>query len=86
MNRLNDGKESHIKAEHLVFCVIGNPCNLVWMQTRIDGVQNAATTAYSEIQLQMAIAIPGQSGYAVTERQLCCVQGVRDLFGPSRYI
>ena len=86
MNRLNDGKESHIKAEHFVLCVIGNPCNLVRMQTGIDGVQYTATTAYPEIQLQMAIAIPGQSSYAVTERQLGRVQGVRYLFRPTRYI
>ena len=51
VHSLNDGKKSHVKAEHLVLCVIGNPCNLVRVQSGIDGVQDTATSAHTKIQL-----------------------------------
>ena len=51
VHSLNDGKKSHIKAEHLVFGMVGNPSNLIWMQTWIDGVQDTATSAHTKIQL-----------------------------------
>ena len=39
---LDDGQESHVKAQHLVFGMVGNPGDLLGMQPRIEGVQHPA--------------------------------------------
>ena len=52
------------------------------MQARIDGVQHASGTADAEVQLQVAIAVPGQGGDAVGEQQVHPVQGVGHLPRP----
>ena len=48
---LDDGQEGHVKADHLVFGMVGNPCNLFWVQTWVDGVEHAATAADAKVQL-----------------------------------
>ena len=42
VHRLHDGQEGHVKAQHLVFGVVGDPGHLVGVQARVDGVQHAA--------------------------------------------
>ena len=42
MNRLDDGQEGHVKAQDLIFRVVGDPGDLLGVQARVDGVQHAA--------------------------------------------
>ena len=86
VHRLDDGQEAHVKAQHLVFGVVGNPGDLLGMQTRVDGVQHPAGAADAEIQLQVAIAVPGQRGDPVAELQLHRIQRVGDLAGAPCHV
>jgi hypothetical protein len=76
---LDDGQKAHVKAQHRIFGVIDDPGDLLRMQARIERVQNPARTADAEIQLKVAVAIPGQGGHAVAEAQLQRIQRVGDL-------
>ena len=76
---LNDGKEAHVKAQHLVFGMVGNPRDLVWVQTRIDGVQHAAAAADAKVQLKVAIPVPCQGSHAVAEPQLESIKRMGNL-------
>jgi hypothetical protein len=59
--------------------MVGDPGDLVGRQARIDGVHHAAAAGDAEIELEMAVAVPGQRGHAVAERQAQAVQGIGDL-------
>ena len=76
---LDDGQKSHVEADGLVFGMVGNPGNLVRVQTRVDGVQHAADAADAKVQLQMAVAVPGQGRHALAERNVQAIQRVRHL-------
>ena len=82
----DDGQEGHVKAHHLVFGMVGNPDNLVRVQTRVERVQNPTGTAHTKIQLQMAVAIPGQCSHAVTECDFHLIQRIGHLAGPRAHI
>jgi hypothetical protein len=45
------GKKRHVKAQHLVFGMVGNPRNLIWVQARVDGVQHTSAATDAKVQL-----------------------------------
>ena len=49
------------------------------MQARVQRVKNTPGSADAEVQLQMAVAVPGQGGDAVAELQLECIQRIGNL-------
>ena len=79
MHRLDDGQEGHVKADHLVFSMVGNPCNLVWVQARVDGVQHTARTTDTKVQLEVAVAVPRDGGHTVAETQFHAIQRMSHL-------
>ena len=60
----------------LVFRVVSNPDNLIGVQAGIQCVQDAPGAADTEVQLQMAITIPGQRGNTIAEGQIQLVQSI----------
>jgi hypothetical protein len=62
---LDQRQESEIEAQGLVFGMVRDPRDLVGMQARIDGVQHAPAAAHAVIELQVAVAVPGQRGDAI---------------------
>ena len=79
VNLFHQGQKTHVKAQHLVFCMVGNPDHLVRVQTRVDGVQHPARAAHAKVQLQVAVAVPGERGHAVAKAQAQLVQSMGDL-------
>jgi len=69
MHGLHQGQKVQVKAQHLVFGVVGDPGDLLGVQARVDGVQHAARAAHTEVHLHVAVAVPGQRGHAVAELQ-----------------
>ena len=86
MHSLHQGEEAHVKTQHLVFCVVDDPGNLLGVQTRVDGVQHTARTTHAEIHFHVAIAVPGQGSHTVAERQPLLVQRVGQLARARRQI
>ena len=76
VQRLYQGQKCHIKAQHLVFGVVGDPGHLIRMQARVEGVQDAARAAHTKVKLQVAVTVPGQRGDAGALRQLLRIQCV----------
>jgi len=64
MDRLHQRQEAQVEAQHLVFGVVGDPCDLVWRQTRVDRVHHAAAAGNPEVQLEVAVAVPRQRAHA----------------------
>ena len=83
MNRLHQGQEGHVKAQHAVFRVVDDPGELLGMQAGVQGVQHAACPADAEIQFQVAIAVPRQRRHPVALSQLARVQRVGHLSRPG---
>ena len=74
MHRLHQRQKAEVKTQHLVFSMVGYPGDLVWVQSRVDGVQHPAGATDAVVQLKVPVAVPRQRGDTVTERQLQCVQ------------
>jgi len=66
----HQGHKTQVKKQHLVFGVVGNPHQLVRMQTWVEGVQYRARAGHRVIQLHVTVAVPGQGANAVTKLQL----------------
>ncbi|MNT51041.1 hypothetical protein D3C72_1879890 [compost metagenome] len=81
MHRLHQRQEAQVEAQDLVFGMVGDPRDLVGVQARVDGVQHAAAAAHAVVQLQVAVAVPGQGGDAVAEQQLLAIQRIGHLPG-----
>jgi hypothetical protein len=62
---LDQRQEGHVEEQHLVFGVVGDVGDLVRVQARVHGVQHRARAADREVQLHVAVAVPGQRGDAV---------------------
>ena len=62
-DRAHDRQERQIEADDSIFCVVDDPSDLLGRQPRIDSVQHAGTATNPVVQLEMAIAVPGQSRY-----------------------
>ena len=63
---LDQRQESHVEEQHLVFGVVGDVDDLVRVQPRVQSVQHDARAADAEVQLHVAVAVPGQCGHAFT--------------------
>ena len=79
VDSLHQRQKTHVKAQHLVFGVVGYPGNQIGVQSRVDGVQHPARAADAVIQLKVAVAVPGQCGHPVAELQPHGVQGIGHL-------
>lgn len=77
MHRLHQRQEAQVEAQDLVLGVIHDPCDLLWMQARVDGVQHPARAADAVVKLEVPIAVPRQRGDAVAEVQGLTFQRVR---------
>jgi len=75
------GKNAHVKAQHLVFGVVDDPDDLIRVQARVQSVQHTTRPAHPEVELQVAVAVPGQGGHTVAEGQVQTVQRIGDLAG-----
>ena len=53
-------QEGHVEEERLVFGVVGDVDDLVGMQARIERVQHGARARHRVVELDVAIAVPGQ--------------------------
>jgi hypothetical protein len=60
-DRAHDRQERQIEADDSIFRIVDDPGDLIGRQPRIDGVQHASTAANPVVQLEMSIAVPGQS-------------------------
>ena len=65
------------KHDDAVFGMVGDPGHLVGREARVERVHHAAAAGDAEVQLEVAVAVPGQRGDAVAERQprrssACC--------------
>ena len=76
---LHQWQKAQVKTQHLVFGVVGYPGNLVRVQARVDGVEHAARTTHTVVQLEMAVAVPGERGYAVAKCELQAIQRICNL-------
>jgi hypothetical protein len=81
---LHQREKAHVEGKDLVFGVVDDPGDLVGMQPWIDGVQHAAGARDAVVQLQVAIAVPGNGGHAIGHRQALRVQRVGHLASPAR--
>ena len=79
MDFFDDGQKGHVKAHDLVLGVVGDPSNLIRVQARIDGVQHPARATDAEIQLEVAITVPGQGGHTVAKGQAQTIQSIGHL-------
>ena len=57
-----------VEEQHPVLSVVDDIDQLFRKQTRVDRVQNGATTGHPEVKLVVSIGIPGQGAYPVLER------------------
>jgi len=76
LQRLDDGQEAQVEAQHLVLGMVCDPGDLVRAQARIECVQHPTGAADAEIQLQMPVTVPGQRRDPVAKTQLQAVQRV----------
>jgi len=89
MHRLYQRQEAQIEAQHVVFGMVDDPGHLVGMQPWVERVQHPARAADAVIQLQVAVAVPGDGADAAGGRDTGRVQRVGDLpraagdFGPA---
>jgi hypothetical protein len=81
MDFLNDRQKSHVKAQHVVFCVVDDPSDLFRVQTGVQGVQHPATAAHTKVNFQMPVTIPRQSGNARAMADFPIINGVGHLAG-----
>ena len=79
VNFLNNRQKSHVKTHHSIFSMVHDPRDLLWMQSGVERMQNPATAADTEIQFQMSVAIPRQSGNTVALIDLPAVECVGNL-------
>ena len=86
MNRLHQGQEGHVETQHLVFGMVGDPGQLVGVQTRVHGVQHPTRTTHAKVELQVSVAVPGQGGDAGTPGQFLRIQRVGHLPRPTRHV
>ena len=84
MHGLHQRQEAQVKTQHLVFCVVGDPGNLVRVQARVDGMQDPARATHAVIDFKVAIAVPGQRGNPVAKRQLQPIQRIGHFAGALR--
>ena len=66
-DRLDQRQEGQVEEQDLVFGMVGDPDDLVGMQARVERVQHRARAGDRVVQLQVAVAVPGQRGDAVAE-------------------
>ncbi len=69
VNRLDDGQEAHVETQDLILGVVGNPGDLLRMQAWVERMQHPPRTADTKVQLEVAVAVPGQRGNPVAERR-----------------
>ena len=86
MQCLHQRQKRHVKAQHLVFGVVGDPCQLLGVQARVHGVQHAARATHTKVQLQMAVTVPGQGGDACALRHLLGIECVGHLTRAAGHI
>jgi hypothetical protein len=79
VHRLHQRQEGEVEAQDLVLGVVDDPGDLVRMQARVDGVQHALRAADAVVQLQVAIAVPGQCRDPVAGGERIAVEGAGDL-------
>ena len=59
-HRFDQRQEGHVEEQHLVFGMVGDVDHLVGMQARVQRVQHRAGPGHAVVQLQVAVAVPGQ--------------------------
>ena len=57
---LHQGQEAEVEKHHLVFSVVGDVDHLVGVQARVQCLQHGSRAADAEVQLHVAVAVPGQ--------------------------
>ena len=75
----NQWCERGVETHHRVFSVVDDPGQLLRVQARVQRVQHALRAADTKVQLQVAVAIPGQGGHAVAVGQLVGIQCIGNL-------
>ncbi len=83
-HRLHQRQERQVKAQRLVLGVVDDPGQLLGVQARVERVQHAPAAADAKIQLQMAVAVPGQRGQPLAPAQAQVVDGVGHLARATR--
>ncbi len=80
-HRFDQGQESQVEQQDLVFGMVGDIGDLLRMQARIDRMQHGAGTGHGVVGFHMAVAIPRQRGDAVAHLDAHALQGMGQLAG-----
>ena len=78
---LDQRQEAQVETQHLVLGVVDDPGDLLREQPRVDGVAHQARAGRGVIDLEMAVAVPGQRADTVTRLATQPGQGLRQLAG-----
>ena len=83
---LDQRHENRIEEDVAIFGMVDDVLDLLRKQARIDGVQDAAAAGHAVVQLEMAIAVPGQRGDALAMTDAQRFKRVGDPLRPRRDI
>ena len=73
---LDQRHEGQIEEQHAVFGMVGDIDDLLAEKSRVDGVANGTDAGYAEIDLKVAMGVPGDGCDAVTRLHTQALQGV----------
>ena len=78
----DDRHEVQVDEDDLVLGMVGDVGNMLGRQARVQRVQHRADAGDAEIELEMAIGVPGDGADPVAELDAQTLQGFRQLLGP----
>ncbi len=78
---LDDRQQVQVDENDLILGMVGDVGHVLGRQPRIDGVQDGADAGDAEIELEMAVAVPGNGAHPVAELDAQPLQGLGKLVG-----
>ena len=75
------GDQVEVDEDHLVFGMVGDIGDMLGRQPRIDGVQYRADAGDAEIELEMAVGVPGDGADPVAELDAQVLERLGHLLG-----
>jgi hypothetical protein len=82
---LDDRQQVEVDEDRLVLGVIGDVGDVLGRQPRVDGVQHGADAGDAEIELEVAIGVPGDGAHRIAELDAQPLQRLGHLLGaPQR--
>ena len=81
VHALDDRQQVEVDEDDLVFGVVGDIGDMLGRQPRIERVQHRADAGDAEIELEMAIGVPGDGADPVAELDAQALQRLGELLG-----